>query len=90
MCVCVHLCTAMVGQEPAAGRRAGNPGNRHPRDGGESQGPGARSPGLTWTQAVSNEQRLLPGPQAHWSQLAFLVDLERLGKVGRDDRLPAA
>lgn len=80
----------MVGQEPAVGRRAGNPGNSHPWDGGESQGPEARSPGLTRTQVVSNEQRLLPGPQARRSQLAFLVDLERLGKVGRDDRIPAA
>ena len=39
---------------------------------------------------MSNEQRLLPGPQACRSQLAFLVDLEKVGKVGRDDQIPAA
>ena len=40
VCVCVHLRTAMVGREPAAGRRAGNPGmEARVRD----QNPGAQA-----------------------------------------------
>ena len=75
----------MVSLEPAVGGRAGTPGGSRLWDGGGGQRPEARSPGLTWRKGVSNKQPLLQGPQTRRPQLAFLVDLERLGKVDHDD-----